>query len=190
MHTPKNKEELINLINNPNIPLSDIDIHNCTDLSGIFKNSVRKDFTGLERWDVSHVVNMASMFANCPYFKEDLYRWDVSSVKNMDSMFENCSNFDGESLGIWDTTNLLSANNAFKGCKNLKTDFSQWETPLLTKCEDFVAGCPQESKASVVNNYHNFGNNAFKELGKNLSDEVSRIVLTTPEIEKMLQVRF
>lgn len=184
MHEPKNKDELISLINDTSIPLQDIDIHNCTDLSGIFKNSPRKDFTGLDRWDVSHVMNMAEMFANCPYFKDDLYNWDVSSVKNMDSMFENCTGLNGKSLEHWNTPKLQSANNTFKGCKNLETDFTNWETPLLTSCDEFVKDCPLDSQKTVQNNYHNFGNNAFKEIEKNLSNEVYKIILSTPDVDK------
>lgn len=182
-YVPNSKEELQKLVNDDNISLSDIDIKNISDLNSLFKNSQRTDFTGIDKWDVSSVVDMGNMFANCPNFKSNLYSWDVSSVTNMNSMFENCENFEGL-LDNWETPKLKNADHAFKGCKKLNTDFSEWQTPMLISCKDFVNGCPEKCRSSVAKNYHAFGNNAFKSIEKDLEDKIKKFVYSTPDIDR------
>ncbi|TEY00745.1 BspA family leucine-rich repeat surface protein [Campylobacter sp. US33a] len=65
-YTPQTKEELKALVKDESINLGDIDTSNITDMSGLFLDSTRKDFSGIESWDVSKVENMSGMFENCP----------------------------------------------------------------------------------------------------------------------------
>ncbi|MFG5101320.1 BspA family leucine-rich repeat surface protein [Campylobacter lari] len=90
---PKNKEELIDLINNQHVNLGDINVSNITDMGNLFNNSKRKDFSGIEEWDVSNVTNMSDMFCGCVNFNQPLEEWDVSNVVYMDNMFYGCTNF-------------------------------------------------------------------------------------------------
>ncbi|QDQ36554.1 BspA family leucine-rich repeat surface protein (plasmid) [Campylobacter jejuni] len=87
---PETKEELQALVKDESIYLGDIDTSKITDMSELFKNSTREDFSGIEKWDVSNATNMRAMFENCTSFNQDISAWDVSSVKNMEDMFENC----------------------------------------------------------------------------------------------------
>ncbi len=50
---PQNKNELIKLVNNKKIKLSNIDISKVDDFSELFMESSRKDFSGIENWNVS-----------------------------------------------------------------------------------------------------------------------------------------
>lgn len=85
---PKTKNELQELIENPQINLDEIDTSKITDMSKLFYQSKRKDFSGIEDWDVSNVTNMAMMFYEAESFNQPLNKWNVSNVANMSMMFE------------------------------------------------------------------------------------------------------
>ena len=42
----------------------------------------------LEKWDVSHVTDMADMFKGASSFNQSLEKWDVLNVRNMSEMFD------------------------------------------------------------------------------------------------------
>ena len=65
---PESRYELEMLIQNKNIPLGSIDIRNIDDLSRLFYLYPRKNYSGIEKWDVSHVKNMSEMFKNTGMF--------------------------------------------------------------------------------------------------------------------------
>ncbi|TEY00746.1 BspA family leucine-rich repeat surface protein [Campylobacter sp. US33a] len=89
-YTPQTKEELLALITNEDINLKDIDTSLITDMSGLFLDSTRKDFSGIESWDTSNVKDMSAMFDGATSFNQDISGWDVSNVEDMTGMFENC----------------------------------------------------------------------------------------------------
>lgn len=90
LYTPETKEQLKDLVSHLSVNLADVDVSNITDMSGLFANSRREDFSGIEKWDVFNVTNMDHMFAGCESFNQPLYGWDVSNVEDMTSMFEGC----------------------------------------------------------------------------------------------------
>ena len=62
MFQPKTKSELKALVENPKVNLGEIDTRLITDMSELFRESSRKDFSGIETWNVSNVTNMSYMF--------------------------------------------------------------------------------------------------------------------------------
>ena len=70
---PESRYELEMLIQNKNIPLGSIDIRNIDDLSRLFYLYPRKDYSGIEKWDVSHVKDMTDMF--CSVDSENIPSW-------------------------------------------------------------------------------------------------------------------
>ena len=70
MYQPKDKLELRELIADEYINLGDINTSNITDMSELFLNSTRKDFSGIEKWDTSNVENMSYMFYECANFNQ------------------------------------------------------------------------------------------------------------------------
>ncbi|MBZ7990123.1 BspA family leucine-rich repeat surface protein, partial [Campylobacter sp. RM12635] len=65
MKKVKTAIELKALCDDLNTNLHDIDTSLITDMSELFKDSSRSDFSFINTWDTSNVVNMSSMFENC-----------------------------------------------------------------------------------------------------------------------------
>ena len=110
-HTPKTFQELKWLVDDESVYLGDIDTSAITDMTFLFAYSNRKDFSGIEKWDVSNVVNMYAMFSWQKDFYADLSSWDVSKVENMHSMFFGCKKFNKQIPKGWDLK--ADSSNAF-----------------------------------------------------------------------------
>ncbi|EKV57358.1 lipoprotein [Brachyspira hampsonii 30446] len=137
---PKTKEELKKLVEDEKINLGNIDTSLITDMSELFRNSEREDFSGIETWDVSNVENMSSMFKGCKEFNQPLNSWNTNKVKDMSRMFESCSNFN-QPLNNWDTSNVGSMNNMFQECKSFNQDISNWNVSKVTNMNSMFNGC-------------------------------------------------
>ncbi|BEG57293.1 hypothetical protein NHP21005_09810 [Helicobacter sp. NHP21005] len=123
---PKSKEELQKLVENKKIHLAEIDIGDLTDLSRLFYRPERKNFKGLETWDVSKVTNMESMFYECENFNQSLNDWDVSSAVNMKEMFSRYKKFN-KPLDKWDVSNVTSMREMFSGCWSFNQPLDKWD---------------------------------------------------------------
>lgn len=116
---PETLEELKALVNDPKVDLGKIDVSKVTSFEGLFKNSTRTDFSGIEKWDVSHVTNMRQMFYNAKFFNADIGGWNVSHVTAMSQMFYKAKSF-SQDLGSWDMSGMKGhlngrfLNNMFK----------------------------------------------------------------------------
>ncbi|MBR6612532.1 MAG: BspA family leucine-rich repeat surface protein [Campylobacter sp.] len=109
---PKNNQELRKLVSDENVKLSEIDISEVSDFSYLFKDSQRSDFSGIEKWDVSHVTNMRGMFTNATNFNQPLNDWDVSNVTDISYMFYDATSFN-QSLDNWNVSNVKNMKNMF-----------------------------------------------------------------------------
>ncbi|WP_096026539.1 DarT ssDNA thymidine ADP-ribosyltransferase family protein [Campylobacter lanienae] len=113
---PKTRDELESLVRVESLNLGDIDTSAITDMSWLFCRSGRKDFSGIESWDVSSVTDMNRMFVGCKNFNQPLNSWDVSSVTNMRYMFKYCHNFN-QPLNNWNVSSVTDTSWMFNGCK-------------------------------------------------------------------------
>ena len=104
-YAPETKEELKALVDDDAINLGDIDTSKITDMSELFSETNRDDFTGIETWDVSHVKDMSYMFSDST-FNHPIDSWDVSHVKDMGYMFAN-SSFN-KPIDSWDVSSVTS----------------------------------------------------------------------------------
>ncbi|EOI4972381.1 BspA family leucine-rich repeat surface protein [Campylobacter jejuni] len=139
--TPNTKEELEALIYNEAIYLGDIDTSKITDMRELFAVAIyRKDFSGIEKWDVSNVKDMASMFAACRNFNQDLSSWDVSKVENMACMFSGCENFN-QDLSSWNTSKVENMAYMFADCENFNQDISGWDVGKVRNMEYMFKDC-------------------------------------------------
>ena len=56
-------------------------------MSGLFENSIIRNFKGIETWDTSKVTDMSYMFCSAKSFNHDISNWNVRKVKNIDAIF-------------------------------------------------------------------------------------------------------
>ncbi|WP_157151212.1 BspA family leucine-rich repeat surface protein [Brachyspira sp. SAP_772] len=164
-YKPQTKEELQKLVEDESIYLGDIDTSLITDMSNLFHESLRKDFSGIGNWNVNNVTSMRGMFYNCYSFNEDISKWNVSNVKNMELLFYNCINFN-QPLDKWKTSNLENSScmfryaekfnqnvnhfnmskvkNAiymFEGCKEFNQPLDKWDTSNIEYMNGIFKGC-------------------------------------------------
>ena len=71
-YIPKTKDELIELVNDSSVSLTDITPYFVKDLSHLFEDNKSRNYDGIEDWDVSNVTDMRCMFENCGTFNSDL----------------------------------------------------------------------------------------------------------------------
>lgn len=140
-YKPNTKEELQKLVNDLSINLGDIDTSKITDMSGLFKNTKRTDFSGIEKWDVSKVENMSSMFEGAESFNQPIGDWDVSNVRDMAWMFQYAESFN-QDISKWDISSVRSMYSMFEGAKSFNQDISKWNVSDIDDidCEtiDFI----------------------------------------------------
>ena len=105
-YKPQTKDELKELLKDENIYLGDINTSLITDMSALFFNNIREDFSGIETWDVSHVTSMGGMFKNAVNFNHNINNWDVSNVTVMSAMFCGAKSFN-QPLDKWNTLNVF-----------------------------------------------------------------------------------
>ena len=74
---PRTKDELKILVQDKSLYLGNIDTSLITDMSSLFKDSKRKDFSGIEIWNVSNVEDMSFMFESAKFFNQPIGSWDV-----------------------------------------------------------------------------------------------------------------
>ena len=126
-YQPKTKEELQKLCDDKTVYLGDIDTSLITDMSGLFAESERKDFSGIETWNVSNVTVMRDMFAGAFNFNADISRWDVSKVEDMSCMFRFAEKFN-QPIGNWDVSNVTDMFRMFNGAKSFNQTIGSWDT--------------------------------------------------------------
>lgn len=124
--TPKSKDDLKKLIN-ANIALSNINTSLISDMSEIFMDSKLTDFSGIERWDTSNVVNMKYMFNNARYFNSNISAWDTSKVVNMQGMFSGAESFN-QPLDSWNVSNVEEMAFMFAGAESFNQPLNSWDT--------------------------------------------------------------
>lgn len=126
-YTPKTRNELKTLVNNFDIYLGDIDTQYITDMSHLFYNSKRgnSNFSGIELWNTSNVINMDYMFANTLYFNKDISSWDVSSVESMKSMFWGAESFN-QPLELWNVSKVRNMNAMFCDTLSFNQPLNKW----------------------------------------------------------------
>ncbi|SUW08368.1 lipoprotein [Brachyspira pilosicoli] len=149
-YKPTTKTELKKLVFTDGIKLYDVDTSLITDMSKLFYESKRKDFEGIEDWDVSNVTNMDMMFAYMGYnmlvryssidFDHDLSNWNVSKVTSMNNMFAYCSNFD-QPLDNWDVSNVEDMSFMFCGAKEFNQPLNSWNTSKVKNMRGMFQEC-------------------------------------------------
>lgn len=134
-YKPNNGEELKALCNDESVYLGDIDTSLITDMSGLFLDSTRKDFSGIEKWDTSNVANMSEMFKNS-CFNKPLDNWDVSNVTDMSKMFAQTPF--NQPLISWDVSAVEDMSYMFF-CTPFNHSLNSWDVSRLRKASFMFA---------------------------------------------------
>ena len=124
-YKPNKRDELKALVKDESINLKDIDISLITDMSFVFSDSERKDFSGIEDWDMSKVTNTNYMFYNAKNFNHPLNKWDMSNVSSMKGMFYEAQFFN-QPLDKWDTSNVTNMSEMFYKAKKFNQPLENW----------------------------------------------------------------
>lgn len=133
IYTPKNWDELKNLVDNKFIHLGNIDTSAIDDMNELFEESDRIIFDGIEKWDTSNVTNMAYMFNDAKHFNHNINDWNVSKVENMSCMFSSCKKFN-QPLDKWDTSNVEDMSSMFSNAHKFNQPLKKWN---VSKVSDF-----------------------------------------------------
>ncbi|HEB9350191.1 TPA: DUF285 domain-containing protein [Campylobacter coli] len=138
IHTPKNKAELKKLIKDKKIYLGDIDISKIKSFKDLFKNSRRRDFSGIETWDTSKVTDMQSCFEDAEHFNHNIESWNVSCVESMESMFKGAEAFN-QPLDKWDISNVGNFEKMFAYATNFNQSLDKWDISNVGNFEKMFA---------------------------------------------------
>lgn len=78
--TIKVDDDTLNMFANiDEIPLSSLDTSEVTDMYRCFYESSRRDFSGIEKWNVSKVRDFTACFEGAYFFDVDISSWNVSN---------------------------------------------------------------------------------------------------------------
>jgi surface protein len=76
---------------------------------------------GIDKWNVSALTTMETMFSECYNLKcLDLSRWNISNVTNIDGVFWECYSLLRLDLSGWDTSSITEYDDIFYDCTELK----------------------------------------------------------------------
>ena len=143
-YTPETREELRALVDNDTVKISSSKTSKITDMSKVFANVKRTDFSGIENWDTSKVTNMEAMFLGAVTFNSDISKWNVSKVKNMSDMFVNAESFN-QDISSWNVSNVANMSTMFANALSFNKDLSKWKVADNVTKEGAFWGSPLEN---------------------------------------------
>ena len=92
---------------------------------GLFENSTRTDWEGIEKWNTCNVLDFRNCFRNCKTFNEDISKWNTRIGTNFEGMFVN-TNFFSYSIRDWDLSGAKGGYKSFLISKMFKGSDYYW----------------------------------------------------------------
>ena len=139
---PQTRDELVDLVYDEDVHLGSINTSRITDMSFLFSTyneenkkfdlPERKDYSGIETWDVSHTADMRYMFAGAASFNQPLNGWDVSNVEIMKGMFMHAYRFN-QPLDTWDVSHVEDMSNMFDEAMSFNQPLDSWDISQLKR---------------------------------------------------------
>lgn len=148
---PARKEDLVELVRDDDVHLGSINTSRITDMSYLFSiynriekkkakkrnPSERKDYSGIETWNVSNVEDMTGMFMGATNFNQPLNAWDTSHVTGMKKMFYETISFN-KPLDHWDVSNVEDMSCMFCDAHNFNQPLDSWDvSSVRSMCSMF-----------------------------------------------------
>ena len=126
------------------IDLTDIDISELDNLSGIFY-ALNMEVVDISGWNTSNVITMENMFSFCDKLKNiiGIENLDVSKLEDATSMFYCCKNLVELDLTNWNPISLQHTYEMFSGCSNLKIieNIENWQLPNIKSVRQMFYKC-------------------------------------------------
>lgn len=144
---PENKEELKELLSNESINLADINTSLITDMSYLFYNTTRSNFSGINTWDTSKVESFEGMFAKASNFNE-IITFNTCNANNLSKMFFACEKLN-QAL-VLDVKNANDISEMFYGCENLNSKISFKNSENIQNASMLFKNC---KKLNIKINY-------------------------------------
>ena len=144
-YIPKTRNELWTLcyyLEDDDIALGDIDTSNITDMRGIFNSSLfleRVDYSGIETWDTSKVVDKTELFKGAKSFNYNINSWNVSNVVSMCLMFANAEKFN-QPLNNWDTSSVEFMTKMFNYAESFNQNLNSWDVSSVRDNAEMFLG--------------------------------------------------
>ena len=162
------------------IDLTDIDISELDNLSGILGILNHVEVVDISGWDTSNVTTMENMFCFCDKLKNiigienldvsklrcancmfsycenlvelDLTNWNPISLENMSYMFYLCSNLKIiKNIENWQLPNIMDVSSMFHDCTKLDVDLSNWD---LTNIKDDFLKSGIVANSGITKNHY------------------------------------
>ena len=138
-YQPDNKQ-LKMLVRYDEVHLGDIDTSEITNMKDLFKNSQRRDFSGIESWDASKVSTFMSCFEGAEYFNENINAWNVSNAANFMQMFYGAKSFN-QPLDSWNTSKATNTIRMFLMAVEFNQNIQSWDmSNVIWSWEMFAGG--------------------------------------------------
>ena len=125
------------------IDVSDWDVSETDNLSGVFQGCSSLQSLDIKNWKVSNVVSFDSLFSGCSSLTDlDISSWNTSSAETMAWMFCMCSSLTSLDVSHFATAGVKSFQEMFNGCSSLQSlDVSGFITSEASDFESMFSGC-------------------------------------------------
>ena len=115
------------------------DLSNVTSMRQMFHGATSLEGNEhFNRWDVSKVTNMNSMFREATNFNQNIGGWDVGNVTTMAFMFNGATSFN-QYIGGWDVSNVTTMGWMFWGASNFDQEIGNWDVSNVTNMRAMFA---------------------------------------------------
>ncbi|MBT1326628.1 BspA family leucine-rich repeat surface protein [Mycoplasma bovis] len=89
----------------------------------------------LDKWDVSNVINMSSMFFGASKFNQDISKWKTENVTNMLSLFSGAEKFN-KPLNLWNVSKVTQMSGMFQDAYEFNQDLNDWNVSNVRDMEE------------------------------------------------------
>ncbi|WP_429983717.1 BspA family leucine-rich repeat surface protein, partial [Mycoplasmopsis bovis] len=94
-----------------------------------------EEVLNLDKWDVSNVESMETMFFDAKKFNQDISKWNTENVRNMQALFSGAENFN-QPLNSWNVSKVTTMYQMFTGAHKFNQDLNEWNVSNVTNMEE------------------------------------------------------
>lgn len=106
--------------------LGNWDVSQATSMRTMFNGTFVFKGIGVDKWNVSRVIDFDACFKDAYSFDADLSGWDTSSATSMERMFDNAAKFEGIGISNWNVEQVSDMTAMFVGANHFNANLSTW----------------------------------------------------------------